>query len=70
MFAVAMVNFTMIVDTVADSKPLGHIFIKLFGDSSPTTAGKFCALKTGKKGPLLSQNYSKILIPGGQLHML
>ena len=64
MFAVAMVNFTMIIDIVVDSKPLGHIFIELFGDSSPKTTGNFCALKTRKKGSLLSQNYSKILIPG------
>lgn len=70
MLAVAMVNFTIIGDTVADSKPLGHIFIELFGDSSPKTAEKFCVLKTSKKGSLLSQNYSKILIPGWQFHML
>lgn len=53
---------------IANSQPLGHAFFKLFADTVPKTAEKFCALSTEEEGFgyrfLLSQNHSRMYVPG------
>jgi hypothetical protein len=63
----AMVNPTVFFDITADDEPLGRISFELFADKVPKTAENFRVLSTGEKEFgyfLLSQNYSRIHVPG------